>query len=90
MVWLWSAVWLYDKGVNDDRAPERPGPGESPGNETKPGEAWRPRRPSPLGLMGPAQSDVPRANPWPSLRAVGFMVLFIAAVIGLILLLSRQ
>ncbi len=79
----------YDKSVNDDRLPEQPTRPEPPDDEAKPGEAWRPRRPSPLGLMGPAESQVPKANPWPSLRAVGFMILFIAIVVALLLLFSR-
>ncbi len=47
------------------------------------------RRPSPLGLMGPAESEVPKANPLPSWRAVGIMVGFIAAVLLIWSLISR-
>jgi len=47
------------------------------------------RRPSPLGLMGPAESDVPKANPLPSLRAVGIMVGFMVVVLVIWSLISR-
>lgn len=53
------------------------------------GERWQPRRPSPLGLMGTAESEVPRESGWPSLRAAGIMALFMAVVIVLVLLFSR-
>jgi flagellar biogenesis protein FliO len=39
--------------------------------------------------MGIQENDVPKASPWPSLRAVGIMLLFMAVVLGLIFLLRR-
>lgn len=47
------------------------------------------RRPSPLGLMGPPESEAPRANPLPSLRAVGIMVAFMVGVILVWFLIAR-
>jgi hypothetical protein len=47
------------------------------------------RRPSPLGLMGPATEEPPKASGLPSLRAVGFMALFIGLVLAAIYLFTR-
>jgi hypothetical protein len=47
------------------------------------------RRPSPLGLMGPATEEAPKESGLPSLRAVGFMALFIALVLAAIYFVTR-
>jgi hypothetical protein len=39
--------------------------------------------------MGPPESEIPKASPWPSLRAIGFMALFTAVVLGVLVLVSR-
>lgn len=71
--------------MNDNLSPEEP-PESGPQAE---GERWRPRRPSPLGLMGSAESESPKESGWPSLRAAGIMAVFMAAVIAAVLLFSR-
>jgi hypothetical protein len=47
------------------------------------------RRPSPLGLMGPATEEPPKESGLPSLRAVGFMALFIALVLAAVYFVTR-
>ena len=59
--------------------------------EERPNAEHRLRRPTPLGLMGPPEGmEPPQASGLPSLRAVGFMVAFITAVVLLALLFSRS
>ncbi len=72
--------------VNDDQHRDPPGQPEDKGRHDQGGQRdesggkGHARRPSPLGLMGPPESDVPKANPWPSLRAIGFMALFMGVM----------
>jgi hypothetical protein len=63
--------------------------GEQPPAGTVPPRQRQVRRASPLGLMGPAAEETPKASGLPSLRAVGFMALFIAVVLVLVYLLTR-
>lgn len=73
----------------DENAPQTPGltGAERPG--PRPELKRRARRSSPLGLEQEPLVDVPRANPLPSLRAVGIMVALMAAAIGAMFLFSR-
>ena len=63
--------------------------GKEPPAGTAPPRQRQVRRASPLGLMGPAAEETPKASGLPSLRAVGFMALFIAVVLVLVYLLTR-
>jgi len=63
--------------------------GKEPSAGTAPQRPRQLRRPSPLGLMGPATEEAPKESGLPSLRAVGFMALFIAVVLVLVYLFTR-
>ena len=58
--------------------------------EERPEPERRSRRPTPLGLMGPPEGmEPPKASGLPSLRAVGIMVVFMAAALLLAFLIAR-
>ena len=63
--------------------------GEQPPAGKAPQRQRQVRRPSPLGLMGPATEEPPKESGLPSLRAVGFMALFIALVLAGIYFVTR-
>jgi len=63
--------------------------GKEPAAGTAPPRQRQVRRPSPLGLMGPASEEAPKASGLPSLRAVGFMALFIALVLAAVYFVTR-
>ena len=63
--------------------------GEQPPAGTAPPRPRQVRRPSPLGLMGPATEELPKESGLPSLRAVGFMALFIALVLAAVYFVTR-
>lgn len=55
----------------------------------KPGEKPKVRRSSPLGLMAPAEPELPRESGLPSKRAVGIMAGFMIGLILIMVLVSR-
>jgi hypothetical protein len=63
--------------------------GKEPPAGTAPPRRRQVRRPSPLGLMGPATEEAPKESGLPSLRAVGFMALFIALVLAAVYFVTR-
>ena len=59
--------------------------------EERPKSERRVRRPTPLGLLGPPEGmEAPRASGLPSLRAVGIMVVFMAAALLLVFRFARS
>ncbi len=50
----------------------------------------RPRRASPLGLMGAPGWEAPKASGWPSLRAVGIMAAVVVVVLILVFIFVRN
>jgi hypothetical protein len=63
--------------------------GQKPPPEALPRQRRRLRRPSPLGLMGPSDEELPKESGLPSLRAAGIMALFIAVTLILVYWFTR-